>query len=493
MFYMFTDLRTLPSALLISVLIPSWALAQPPEAPREFRAAWVATVENIDWPSRKGLSTADQQRELIAILDKAVELKLNCLVVQIRTSTDALYQSELEPWSVYLTGTAGQAPDPFYDPLEMWVREGHARGIEIHAWFNPYRAQVGKYMAAETHVSKTQPGIVRQYGKYLWLDPGEPQSHQHSLAVFNDVVRRYDIDGIHIDDYFYPYPIKENEADVPFPDDSSWAAYLSGGGTLSRADWRRDNVNRLIRDIHTSTHQIKPWVRFGISPFGIGRPGKAPGITGFDQYEQLYADAALWLNEGWCDYFTPQLYWPISQTPQSFPVLLDYWKTENLQHRHVWPGLFTSRVGDQGRPFPPNEIPAQIEVTRGRSGQSGHVHFSMKALMQNREGLADQLRDGLYTTAALVPASSWLDTTPPAQPTAAISPSDPSELILSAGDDEPVWQFAVWSQKADMSWHFRVLPGHVRSLTIEPETRRIVMTAVDRCGNESSRFSLLTQ
>lgn len=476
---------------LLAAVSRNAVVADPPPAPREFRAAWVATVDNIDWPSVKGLSTADQQKELLSILDKAVELKLNCLVVQIRTSADALYQSSLEPWSVYLTGTAGQAPEPFYDPLQMWVDEGHARGIEIHAWFNPYRAQVGQYPAAAGHISKTHPEIVREYGKYLWLDPGEAESTRHSLAVFNDVVQRYDVDGIHIDDYFYPYPIQANGTNVPFPDDASWKQYQLSGGTQSRDDWRRENVNRLIREIHESTHRIKPWVRFGISPFGIGRPGTAPGITGFDQYDQLYADAALWFGEGWCDYFTPQLYWPIAQQPQSFPVLLDYWQTENSRDRHLWPGLFTSRVGDRSRPFPPNEIPAQIEVTRTRSKSPGHVHFSMKALMQNREGLADQLRDGLYATSALVPASPWLDEAPPAAPVVSVTGENSKSLRLEAGPGEAVWQYAVWIQKADESWQFEVHPGRTRGLTPDPGARRAVVTSVDRCGNESERVSVL--
>lgn len=486
------------SALALAALMVSTAsifaapASDPPPAPREFRAAWVASVENIDWPSKKGLPSKEQQDEIRAILDKSVELNINCIVLQIRTSCDSLYQSKLEPWSVYLTGTQGQ--DPGYDPLKMWIDEAHKRGIELHAWFNPYRARTkGKYELSADHVAKKNPKIVKEYGGYLWLDPAEPEAAKQSLAVFNDVVRRYDVDGIHIDDYFYPYPVQDKDKkDVPFPDDEAFAKYQAGGGTLSRNDWRRDHVNKLIREIHESTRKIKPQVKFGISPFGIGRPGTAPGITGFDQYEKLYADAALWLQNGWCDYFAPQLYWPIAQKPQSFPVLLDYWKSENKKGIHIWPGLFTSRIGDKERPYTVQEVVDQIKVTREHVPEgAGHIHFSMKAIMQNRQGLADQLKQEVYAQPALVPASPWLDSNPPKKPKPKLVANKKNgtlDLRIASGGGEKPWQYAIWKYDGS-AWKFQVIPGKWKAVQLEPNVTDVVVTAVDKSGNESDRAS----
>jgi uncharacterized lipoprotein YddW (UPF0748 family) len=510
----------------------------PPAAPREFRAAWVATVDNIDWPSKKGLPAAEQQKEIREILDRAVELKLNCLIVQIRTTADALYPSKLEPWSAYLSGTQGVPPSPMYDPLKMWIDEGHARGIEIHAWFNPYRARFSnnKLPLAASHIGKRRPDLVKAYGPYLWLDPGEPDSAKHSLAVFNDVVRRYDVDGIHIDDYFYPYPVndkgpdgKDLKTETPFPDDESWAKYKkhhpvkpnpatapADVDRLARDDWRRQSVSDLIRDIYYSTKKINPRIKFGISPFGIGRPGTAPGIKGFDQYEKLYADAALWLNKGWCDYYTPQLYWPIAKTEQSFPVLVDYWRSENTMGRHIWPGLFTSKLADKPKPstkpstvtattsapatqpatqpwlWSAKEIADQIEVTRAKTPDDpGVVHFSMKALQRNFEGVSTLLKSETYATDALVPATPWLDDKAPPTPTVRID-AKAKTLVLKPGSGEPTWMWAVWT-RTPAGWQFKTLPGATRSKALDPAAAQVVVTAVDRCGNESERVSILNK
>jgi len=310
-------------------------LAAIPDVAREFRAAWIATVANIDWPSRPGLPVEQQKSELIAMLDKAAEIRLNAVVLQVRPACDALYASKLEPWSEFLTGTMGKAPEPYYDPLEFAVTEAHKRGLELHAWFNPYRARhpQGKSEISADHISKTHPNLVKTYGTYLWLDPGEKAVQDHTVAVMLDVARRYDVDGIHIDDYFYPYRVKGPDGNIlDFPDDPSWKTYVDGGGTLKRDDWRRENVNILVQRFYSELKQVKPHVKFGISPFGIGRPGMPPGITGFDQYTELYADTLKWLRNGWMDYWTPQLYWKIESKGQSFPVLLKFWAGENAKH-----------------------------------------------------------------------------------------------------------------------------------------------------------------
>ncbi|MFN0184297.1 MAG: glycoside hydrolase family 10 protein, partial [Aquabacterium sp.] len=331
----------------------------PPPAPREFRAAWVASVAHIDWPSRTGLDPLAQQAELAVLLDQAVALGLNALIVQIRPAADALYASALEPWSEYLTGQQGRAPQPTWDPLQAWCDGAHRRGLELHAWFNPYRARHASARSAPHigHVAQRLPQAVRRYGDQLWLDPGEPAAQSHTLAVVSDVLRRYPVDAVHIDDYFYPYPVAGagGGTDLPFPDDEPWARYRAGGGILTRDDWRRDNVDRLVQRLYETVQQ-QPGVRLGISPFGIGRPDRRPpGVSGFSQYDRLFADVERWLDQGWLDYLVPQLYWPRDQRAQAFEPLLDYWLGANSAGRHVWPGLFTSRVGAPDRPWRADE------------------------------------------------------------------------------------------------------------------------------------------
>jgi uncharacterized lipoprotein YddW (UPF0748 family) len=464
-------------------------------------------VANIDWPTKPGLSTEEQQREALAILDRLKELNMNAAVLQVRTSADALYQSDLEPWSYYLTGTQGQAPDPYYDPLKFWVDEAHKRGIELHAWFNPFRAKQGgaKYEFAANHVAKTDPKLAPQYGPYYWMNPAEPEARRKSLAVFLDVVKRYDVDGIHIDDYFYPYPVTDpsdpdKKRELQFPDEDLYKAYQSGGGTLSRDDWRRNAIDQLIRDIYVGTKASKPWVKFGISPFGLPYgPTMPEGITGFNQHDKLYADVLLWLNKGWLDYWTPQLYWPAEQRPQSYPILLDYWVTHNPMNRHIWPGLYTSRVlrGTGPNTWGSNEITNQIQLTRWRPQATGHVHFSMKALLGDRGGLAQQLKETVYQQPALVPASPWLGTKAPSTPVVASVTGEGKTLTVTwkpAGGVK-AWQYAVWARHGH-TWHFHVLPADQTSITLGDDmalggpVTQVVVSAVDRLGNESNRVAV---
>ncbi len=399
---------------------PSGALAAPADAPRapdEFRAAWVATVANIDWPSKPGLASAEQRAEMHALLDRAAAIGLNAIVLQVRPAADAIYPSAMEPWSEFLTGAQGQPPDDGYDPLAFWIEHAHQRGLALHAWFNPYRARhpAAKSALAASHLANTQPGIVKAYGDLLWMDPGEAAAAQRTLAVVADVLRRYAVDGVHIDDYFYPYPLSTGSgADAvptPFPDEPAWQRYRQAGGPLARDDWRRDNVNRLVQAMFATVRRERPGALFGISPFGLGRPDlRPPGITGFSQYHQLYADVELWCQRGWCDYIAPQLYWPIDQPAQAFGPLLDYWLAQAAPGMAVWPGLFTSRIGAPQRPYPADEVLRQValvrERSRGRAARSlgtepsGHIHFSMAALMQDREGIATRLRAGPYALPA---------------------------------------------------------------------------------------------
>jgi len=472
-----------------SALVAAEGGSDLPAAPREFRAAWIATVSNIDWPSKPGLSSQQQQAELVALLDKAVELNLNAVILQIRPAADALYASEIEPWSPYLTGKMGQAPEPFYDPLEFAVREAHRRGLQLHVWFNPYRVRLpeAKGDPSPDHASVADADIVRQYGKYLWFDPGEPQAVERFLAVLTDVVRRYDIDGVHLDDYFYPYQIKEGDKIVPFPDDESYARAVAAGEKLGRDDWRRQNVDRLVEGMYQAVKKEKPWVLVGISPFGIWRPGYPKGIAGLDQYDSLYADARKWLRQGWVDYFTPQLYWPVDSKQQNYGKLLAWWGLQNKQDRHLWPGNFTSKVGSD---WQAEELLRQIDVTRKGRKESGNVHFSMKALAKNSGGLSDKLKAGPYAEPALVPASPWLGGKTPAKPEIASSrkTGESLTLVLKLPEGEPPARWVVRSRRGDQ-WSITMPPPEgmqlgLKSYADKPLPDEMAVSAVNRLGEE---------
>lgn len=373
-----------------------FSLGQLSAAEREFRGVWVATVYNLDWPSRPGLAAAQQKDELLALLDRAARLKLNAILLQVRPASDALYASNKEPWSEFLTGKAGVSPG--YDPLAFAITEAHARGLELHAWVNPFRAAINASSALpENHVAKEHPEWVRRFGKQLWIDPGDPAARNYVISVITDIVRRYDVDGIHIDDYFYPYPLKPGVA--TFPDDSTWQRFGAGHGP-SRSDWRRENINDFVRSMYQAVKATKRNVRVGISPFGIWRPG-VPATTkaGLDAYGQLFADSRKWLAEGWCDYFAPQLYWGIRPADQSFPVLLDWWRAQS-HGVPVWPGIATERIGKKRAA---REIVEQIEMTRSGTSSPGNIQWSMKALLRNQGGIDNLLEAGPYANKADIP------------------------------------------------------------------------------------------
>ncbi|HAB17745.1 MAG TPA: family 10 glycosylhydrolase [Verrucomicrobiota bacterium] len=409
--------------LLLSSLTLLAAVAQspsvgvpPPPLPREMRGMWVASVGNLDWPSKSGLSVAQQQAELRALLDGAAKLNLNTVLLQVRPSCDALYESTLEPWSEYLTGRMGQAPTPRWDPLKFACDEAHARCLELHAWFNPFRARYSKVLSAisPNHVIRTHPEWIISYGYFQWLDPGNPAARDHVQRVVLDIVRRYDIDGIHFDDYFFPYPVRRQDGVyLPFADDRSYGRYRNEGGRLDRADWRRDSVNQFVQSLYPAVHQIKPWVKVGIGPFGIWRPDNPPGIKGLDQYAILYSDPKLWINNGWCDYLAPQLYWPLSQREQSFSRLLQWWESQNLHHRLMVPGLNSAKIGDDRQS---TDIANQVRISRNLKAD-GVIFWNASSLRNNLGGVASGLTRELFARAALVPATPWLGTNAPAAPT----------------------------------------------------------------------------
>jgi uncharacterized lipoprotein YddW (UPF0748 family) len=466
---------------------------KPPKADAEFRAAWIATVANINWPSKPGLTTKEQQDEAIVLLDFLKDHNFNAAIFQVRPQCDALYDSKLEPWSYYLTGKQGKAPDPYYDPLQFWVEAAHDRGLELHVWLNPYRAHhISGDSISELSIVKKHPELVVKLKEgYWWMDPSKKGTRDHSTAVVMDILKRYDIDGVHFDDYFYPYPAYNKGDD--FPDDDSWTEYQKTGGKLSRGDWRRQSVNQFIEHLYQNIKAEKPYVKFGLSPFGIWRPGYPESIEGFDQHNQLYADARLWLNKGWIDYFTPQLYWPIKRYPQSFPVLLGWWAGENTQARHLWPGI---SVGRDTSSKNVDETLNQIMISRGMLPASkGIVHWSISSLTRN-SNMAEAVLNGPYKKQALVPASSWLDNNAPGPPVVSTEMhGDTLKVTWVPKDVADVFHSVVY-YKYGAAWSYKIVNSKERFFNIantvagtanqQLTLSHVAVTTVDRTGNESA-------
>lgn len=465
-----------------------------PHIDREFRAVWVATVANIDWPSEPGLPVHRQQSELIDILDRVRMLGLNAIILQIRPTADAFYPSNIEPWSYYLTGQNGLAPEPFYDPLAFATEEAHRRGLDLHVWFNPYRAghPTAPDSLATNHVVNRFPDAVHAYGTQLWMDPGAPEIADHSLAVIMDVVERYDIDGVHMDDYFYPYAVRDEEGNtVAFPDSAAYARYGKG---MDIGDWRRRNVDQFIERVYAGIKERKPWVLFGLSPFGIWRPGHPEGVTGFDQYEGLYADARKWLRNGWVDYYTPQLYWPTDSPGQPYGPLLDWWVGENVTHRHIWPGNAIYRA-DPGpnKAWPVQEVLDQIERTRRTPGASGNVLFSMQALRPDDIHLSDSLYLAPYAKPALPPPTTWLGGETPAAPRLeSRNLAGRTHVAVAPASGVPVRRWAVQILGPN-GWKHHVLPASQRTIPADVllDAEAIAVRAVTRLGYESEPSILL--
>lgn len=350
----------------------------------EMRAAWVASVFNINFPSRQGLTADQQKAEIAQIVRTAKRLGLNALMVQVRPEGDALYNSRIEPWSRYLTGTQGKSPG--YDPLAVFIAEGQKAGIGIHAWLNPYRAAANaKNPRHPTHVSNKLAAHTKRVGNLLLLDPGSKQVQDHVVNVVTDLVSRYALAGIHLDDYFYPYPSSGR-----LPDADSFARYRSGGGQLAIDDWRRQNVHQLIERIHKTVKSRKPNMLFGISPFGIYTRGEPPEVkAGLDQKNELYADPLVWMQRGWVDYLAPQLYWH-EGGPQSFSALLKWWRSPRANPRQVpiYPGIAVERLGGTHN-WPASEIATQLRLERsiGPRGKGGFVLWDFKPLQNDTKGI----------------------------------------------------------------------------------------------------------
>ncbi len=381
----------------------------------EFRGVWVATVSNIDWPSKKNLSVSEQKEEFIRLVEMHQRNGMNALIVQVRPAADAVYPSPFEPWSEFLTGTQGLAPAPYYDPLAFMISETHKRGMEFHAWLNPYRAvfNMRSSSIASNHLTKTNPELFLVYGDKKYFNPGLPQVRQHTVKVVEDLVKRYDIDGVHIDDYFYPYRISGKE----FPDEKEYRIYGKG---MKKDDWRRSNCDSVIYELYHAIKAIKPKLRFGVSPFGIWRnrsqdPMGSETKGGQTNYDDLYADILLWLKKGWIDYVVPQLYWERGHKLADYDVLLKWWN-DHAYGKDLYIGHGIYRAGSNAAWRSPGEIPQEIRELRKYNTTQGSIYFNSKVFEKNPNGWNDSLRNHYYRYPALVPAMPWIDNSIPLQP-----------------------------------------------------------------------------
>ncbi|ALI99025.1 glycoside hydrolase family 10 protein [Rufibacter tibetensis] len=476
-----------------------------PSPKREFRGVWIATVANIDWPSQKGLSPVTQMEEFRYILDEHQKTGINAVVVQVRPTTDALYRSKKELWSHWLTGKQGQEPNPPYDPLAFQIEEAHKRGMEFHAWFNPYRATHDTISAniSPQHITKTRPEWFIQYGGKYYFKPGLPEVRAYIIDVIMDVVRHYDIDAVHFDDYFYPYPTKD-----PFPDDEDFAKY--GTNFTNKDDWRRYNVDEVIRVLSERIKKEKPYVKFGISPFGIWRnkteeePRGSDSKGGITNYDHLYADIRGWLEKGWIDYNVPQIYFHLGHPVADYGKLLDWWSKNSFgKHLYVGHGPYkinNDRVYKQWSD--PRETGRQIRLNRQTPDVHGSVYFSSKSVMANPNGVQDSLRQFYYANSALLPTMPWLDSIPPLVPTHLIVQNTTEGVSLrwtapaKAADGNEARYYAIYRVQSD-----RILnpenPAHLLAIhhggttytdtSAKPGENYIyAVTAVDRLHNESA-------
>lgn len=464
----------------------------------EFRGVWIATVVNIDWPSKKTLSVDQQKAEFIRILDLHQRNGMNAVVVQVRPAGDALYPSKYEPWSEFLTGTQGLPPSPYYDPLEFMISETHKRGMEFHAWLNPYRAvfNVLSSSISPSHITKTKPEWFLLYGGKKYFNPSLPEVRQHLATVVRDIASRYDIDGIHLDDYFYPYPIAGRE----FPDQKD---YLKYGKGLSKEDWRRSNCDSIILLIHNIVRSVKPFVKFGISPFGVWRNKRQDAMgsdtrSGPTNYDDLYADILLWLQKGWIDYVVPQLYWERGHKLCDYDVLLDWWN-QYTYGKHLYIGHGIERAGSNTAWKNNNEIPMQIQGLRSYPTTQGSLYFSSKVFEKNPLGWNDSLRNHYYRYPALVPPMPWIDNSIPAQPL--IQKQDNNTFKLVYKGDKKIKAFGVLTLTLNTEVRFALAQlvqiivadkVAVVDITKIPDTKskRIFVVSVDQNNNVSPMTEL---
>lgn len=465
----------------------------------EFRGAWIHTVGNQQF---KTMSTNDIKQMLCKTLDALESSGINAVIFQVRPQADAFYFSQIEPWSRFLTGEQGKAPQEIWDPLEFMITESHKRGMELHAWCNPYRVTSNDTEQLHpNHLYFKKPELFKKYGKQLYFDPGEPESIEHTIKVITDIVTRYDIDAIHFDDYFYPYPISFEE----FHDDSSFSKYAKEQGFeyWQKADWRRNNVSTLIKKINDTIKAIKPWVRFGISPFGIHRnlkdtpDGSGSETNGLSNYEQLYADVLLWAKEGWIDYNVPQLYWKIGHPAADYKTLIEWWNRSNPKgHLYIGQSIQTFTEPDIENPTK-TQFEAKMRLARELPNVSGNVWWPGWSISNNINGIADSLSNNYQKNHALIPAYKTLDSIPP-KPVKKLKyragkitwEESKSNNILQQAQFYAVYRFPEGVEIDINNNEYLVkivnenkyIPGQIK---LDKGFYYYIITAIDRCRNES--------
>ncbi|UYZ59379.1 glycoside hydrolase family 10 protein [Hymenobacter latericus] len=469
-----------PAAKFKSSVLTTPIPAPPPK--RELRGVWIATVENIDWPSRRNLTPEQQRQEYVRMLDQQQRTGINAVFVQVRPASDAFYQSSLEPWSKWLTGQQGK--EPGWDPLPFLIEEAHKRNMEFHAWFNPYRASTDTTSArlAPNHPYRQHPEWFFRYSGKLLYNPGLPEVRNYITKVIMDVVRRYDIDGVHFDDYFYPYP----DPGQVIHDERAYAQFNDQG--LSVPDWRRRNVNQLVQQMHDSIDSEKKWVKFGISPFGVwmnqvnhpdGSDTKA-----FQGHTGLYADAREWLRQGWVDYVLPQLYWSTNFKLASYATLIEWW-SRNRYDRHLYIGHGAYRMFESTKSDTtwrnPGELPKQVRLNRSYPTDiSGSVFFSAKSVLNNPLKTTDSLRENLFRYPALLPTMPWKDAVPPRTPQGLT-------LVRAGGPVTLTWHPGPAAADGD-SAHAFVVYRFARGEQPTPDNPRHILLIQPRAGRNSLAF-----
>ncbi len=467
---------------------------------RELRGAWIATVANIDWPLSNSETSGRQISELVNIFDKLASAGINTVYFQVRTECDALYKSKYEPWSYWLTGKQGAAPNPFYDPLAFAISEAHSHGMELHAWFNPYRAvkTVGEYAIAKNHVTVLHPDWILDFKTYKMLNPGIPAVRHYIAKIIADVVRRYDVDGIHFDDYFYPYaPHITNQ------DEATFKKYNDGIKDIN--DWRRHNINEMVAEVYDTIQAINPRVKFGISPFGIVL-NKYAGTNGFESYKKIYCDPLTWLDDKTVDYVLPQLYWSIGNKAADFAKLLPWWAMV-VKGRQLFAGCFSTEMAGPNYKGSPSELEDQIRLSRQILNVGGVVFFSAKSIVYNYSHFADSLK--LYFKyPSLIPVMKWKDSIPPNPPAGLKAERDSAGVTLTwnrpphASDGDTAYKFVVYrfspSEQVDLNdaTHIIKITCNAKDSYIDSTAvgRNIdytyVVTALDRMNNESKGASV---
>ena len=467
--------RLLCAAAALCLLAASQSYAQTTAPKREMRGVWISTHISLDWPVRT--QTPDQQRAaLTTILDHNKATGMNAAYFQVRSQSDAMYSSTLEPWSYYLTNSSGTAPSPAWDPLQFAIEESRKRGLEFHAWINPYRAVAtlsnagNNAMYGPTHVSRTHPEWLLTIGTVQILNPGLPAVREHVHAVVMDIVQRYDVDGIHFDDYFYPNGTPATIDDAAYNADPRGFPNTASG----RADWRRDNINLLISSVGESITALKPWVKFGISPSGIYRSSTDPAVGSptsagaLQHYSAMFADSRKWLQMGWVDYLAPQVYWYIGQAGSDYQLLVPWWN-ENAFDRHMYIGLADYKMNTAGWTSPA-QIANQIAMNRGSSHIAGQIHFRHAFLQQNALGYRTDLKDNIYNKPAMLPAMLWKDSTVPA------ATGELSSSLNDNGSLTLTWSRAEGADEFDKARRYAIYRSEQPNIDLENRDNLLALT-----------------